>query len=246
MFDRKLIQITSIDNSFHIDFSTVKILIHKLSSNTIKDRLKSGLEGVKRRDNDRYNTNNYLLTLRQLLNIARSHVDEELDTRALDNFTNRRSEDEDDQAQEVQINRTQFSSPQRKRECGKSNNANGNRKRDRSSDEDENSDYHVNEFGDKVYGYKKKKPTYQRTRVNNFATNVTEGGQRQNSYKQNNYKQNSYRQSKNKDTRHAGNKETRFNKNTERKDHGGRSKDTNVRKCLPCGICKETTHGNLI
>ena len=78
----------------------------------------------------------------------------------------------------------------------------------------------MNEFGDKVYGYKKKKPTYQRTRVNNFATSVTEGGQRQNYYKQNNFKQNSYRQSKNKDMRHAGNKETKFNKNTERKDHG--------------------------
>ena len=178
MFDKKLIQITSIDNSFHIDFSTVKILIHKLSSNTIKDRLKSGLEGVKRRDNDRYNTNNYLLTLRQLLNIARSHVDEELDTRVLDSFTNRRSDEEDDQAQEVQVNRTQFSNPQRKRERGKSNNANekrsNNGKRDRPSDEDENSDYYVDEFGDKVYSYKKKKPTYQRARVNNFATSVTE------------------------------------------------------------------------
>jgi len=82
MFDRKLIQITSIDNYFHVDFSTVKVLIHKLSSNTIKDRLESGLEDLKRRDNDCYNTNNYLLTLRQLLNIARSHVDEKLDTRA--------------------------------------------------------------------------------------------------------------------------------------------------------------------
>merc|ERR1711895_374635 len=93
MFDRKLIQITSIDNSFHVDFPTVKVLIHKLSSNTIKDRLKDGLEDVKWRDKDRYNTNNYLLTLRQLLNIARSHADEELDTRALNNFTNRRSGD---------------------------------------------------------------------------------------------------------------------------------------------------------
>ena len=165
------------------------------------------MEGLKRRDNDRFNTNNYLLTLRQLLNITRSHVDEELDTRALDNFTNRRLEDKDDQAQEVQINRTQFSSPQRKGERGKPNNANekrgSNGKRDRSSDEDDNSAYHINEFGDKVYGYKKKKPTYQKARVNNFATNVTEGGQRSNSYKQNNYKQNCYRQSKNKDTRHA-------------------------------------------
>ena len=83
-------------------------------------------------------------------------MDEELDTRVLDSFTNRRSDEEDDQAQEVQVNRTQFTSPQRKRERGKSNNANkkrsNNGKRDRSSDEDENSDYHVNEFGDKVYG----------------------------------------------------------------------------------------------
>ena len=47
LFDRKLIPITSIDSSFHIDFSTVKVLIHKLSSNTIKDRLKDGLEDVK-------------------------------------------------------------------------------------------------------------------------------------------------------------------------------------------------------
>ena len=124
MFDRKLIQITSIDNSFHIDFSTVKILIHKLSSNTIKDKLKSGLEGVKRRDNDCYNTNNYLLTLRQLLNVTRSHVDEELDTRVLDSFTNRRSDEEDDQAQEVQVNRTYFSNPQRKGGHGKPINAN--------------------------------------------------------------------------------------------------------------------------
>ena len=45
-------------------------------------------------------------------------MDEELDTRALDSFTNRRSDEEDDQEQEVQVNRTQFSSPQRKREQG--------------------------------------------------------------------------------------------------------------------------------
>ena len=82
-------------------------------------------------------------------------MDEELDTRALDRFTNR-SDEEGDQAQEVQVNRTQFTSPQRKRERRKSNNANekrGNtRKRDKSSDEDEISDYYINEFGDKVYG----------------------------------------------------------------------------------------------
>ena len=44
MFDKKLIQITSIDSSYHIDFSTVKQFIHKLLSDTIKDRLRNGLE----------------------------------------------------------------------------------------------------------------------------------------------------------------------------------------------------------
>ena len=124
---------------------------------------------MKRREKDRYNTNSYLLTLRQLLNISRSHVDEELDTRALDNFTNRRSGDHDDQAQEVQINRTQFSSPPRKGGHGNPNNFKERKgsygKRDRSSDDDDNLAYHINEFSDKVYGYKKKKPTYQKPRV---------------------------------------------------------------------------------
>ena len=71
MFDKKLIEIMSINSSYHIEFSTVKQLIHKLSYDTIKDRLRSGLEDVKIQDGDRYNTNNCLLTLRQLLNIAR-------------------------------------------------------------------------------------------------------------------------------------------------------------------------------
>ena len=178
MFDRKLIQITSIDSSYHIDFSTVKQLIHKLSSDTIKDRLSNGLEDVKLKDGDCYNTNNYLLTLRQLLNIARSHVDEELDTRALDNFSNRKTGSHGYQIQEVQINRNQFSNPPRKGGHGNTNSYNegkGNyRKRSRSSDDDDdNSTYHKNEFRDKVY--KKKKPSYQKPRANNYATKVTEG-----------------------------------------------------------------------
>ncbi len=105
MFDKKLIEITSIDSSYHIDFSTVKQLIHKLSSDTIKDRLRNGLEDIKLKDGDHYNTNNYLLTLRQLLNITRSHVDEELDTRALNSFSYRKSESHEYRTQEVQINR---------------------------------------------------------------------------------------------------------------------------------------------
>ena len=79
MFDKKLIKIMSINSSYHIEFSTIKQLIHKLSSDTLKDQLRSGLEDVKTKDKDLYNTNNYLLTLKQLLNIARTQVDKELD-----------------------------------------------------------------------------------------------------------------------------------------------------------------------
>ena len=42
MFDKKLIKITSIDISYHIYFSTAKQLIHILSSDTIKNRLRNG------------------------------------------------------------------------------------------------------------------------------------------------------------------------------------------------------------
>ena len=35
-YDKKIIEIMSINNSYHVNFSTVKQLIHKLSSETIK------------------------------------------------------------------------------------------------------------------------------------------------------------------------------------------------------------------
>ena len=75
-YDKKIIEIMSINNSYHINFSVVKQLIHKLSSETIKNQLSASLEEVKREKKDLYNTNNYLITLRQLLNITRSCVDE--------------------------------------------------------------------------------------------------------------------------------------------------------------------------
>ena len=80
LYDRKIIEIMSINNSYQVNFSTVKQLLHKLSSETIKNQLRASLETVKKEKNDLYNTNNYLVTLRQLLNMARSYVDEELDT----------------------------------------------------------------------------------------------------------------------------------------------------------------------
>ena len=84
MYDKKLIEIMNINSSHQINCSTVKQLLHKLSSETIKHQLISSLEDVKKEKNDLYNTNNYLVPLRQLINMARSYVDEELDTQALD------------------------------------------------------------------------------------------------------------------------------------------------------------------
>ena len=75
-YDRKIIEIMSINNLYPVTFSTVKPLLHKLSSETIKNQLRASLEDVKKEKKDLYNTDNYLITLRKLLNIARSYVDE--------------------------------------------------------------------------------------------------------------------------------------------------------------------------
>ena len=83
-YDRKIIEIMSINNLYPVTFSTVKPLLHKLSSETIKNQLRASLEDVKKENKDLYNTDNYLATLRQLLNMARSYVNEWLDTQALD------------------------------------------------------------------------------------------------------------------------------------------------------------------
>ena len=140
MFDKKHIEIMSINSSYQIKFSTVKQLIHKLSSETVKDRLRSNLEDVKTKKNDLYNTNNYLITLRQLLNIARSYVDEELDTRALDNSSYKKPG-----KNEVNINRTQVSSPTCNSDSGYKSNYNKNKtnykKRSQSSDNNTDNDH---------------------------------------------------------------------------------------------------------
>ena len=154
MFDIKLIKIMVINNAYHIDFPTVKQLIHKLSSATVKDRLRNGLEDVKTKSNDLYNTNNYLLTLRQILNITRSQVDEELDTITLDRFSNK----DNSGRQEVQIDRNQFKNPPRNGGCGYNLNHKRNRyqRRSQSFDDDKIIPY-VNESRDHVYNRNGKK-----------------------------------------------------------------------------------------
>ena len=61
-YDRKIIEIMSINNSYQVNFSIVKQLIHKLSSETIKNQLRASLEDVKKEKKDHFNTDNYLIT----------------------------------------------------------------------------------------------------------------------------------------------------------------------------------------
>ena len=88
LFDNKLVEIVEINRAYLIDFPTVEQLLYRLSSATIRDSLRHRLDEVKAKDDDIYNTNYYFQTLRQLLNIARIQVDEELDTITLNNFSN--------------------------------------------------------------------------------------------------------------------------------------------------------------
>ena len=116
LFDNKLVEIVGINREYHINFLTVKQLIYKLSSATIRDRLRYGWDEVKANDDDNYNINSYFETLRDLLSIARIQVDEELDTITLNNFSNGRTNpDEGGEFQQgterrpnAQFNRTQF------------------------------------------------------------------------------------------------------------------------------------------
>ena len=59
LFDNKLVDILGINVAYHIDFPTVKQLLYKLSSVTIWDKLQHGLDKVKAKYRDIYNTQNY-------------------------------------------------------------------------------------------------------------------------------------------------------------------------------------------
>ena len=87
LFDNMLVEIMGINRTYHINFPTVKQLIYKLSSATIRDHLRYELDEVRANDDDKFNINNYCQTLGDLLNIARIQVDEELDTITLNNFS---------------------------------------------------------------------------------------------------------------------------------------------------------------
>ena len=112
--------------------------------------------------------------------MVRWYVDEELDTHALDKliYGNQNKNN-------ININRTQASSPKHNKNNGYKPNYNKNkdnyRKRERSLDDNSDDDYksfQINESGDKVY--KKRRTDYQKPRVNSFATKAKEDKHKKN------------------------------------------------------------------
>ena len=113
--------------------------------------------------------------MRQLLNIARIQVDEELDTITLNKFCDNGTHDHSErnkfqQRMEdrpgAQVNRTQFSNPTQNR--GQRNNYNnkGNQHQKRSQSSDEEVVPYVNEFGDQIYNIDGSRKTIKRRRDN--------------------------------------------------------------------------------
>ena len=79
--------ILGINGAYYMDFPTAKQLLYKLSSPTIRDRLCNGLDTVKAKYNDIHHTQNYVQTFKELLNITRVKIDEELNTITLNRFS---------------------------------------------------------------------------------------------------------------------------------------------------------------
>ena len=166
LYDNKLVDILGINAAYHIDFPTVKQLLYKLSSMTIRDKLCHGLDTVKAKYKDIYNTQNYVQTFRELLNITRIKIDEELDSITLNNFSSgfdyredrhtgaRSSRDRGRRGRNnVQVNRTGFNDNSQggRNRNNQSNNWSRNKKRDCESSPEDDFPPNVNEYGDKLY-----------------------------------------------------------------------------------------------
>ena len=52
LYDRKIIEIMSINNSYQVNFSIVRPLIYKLSSETIKNQLRASSKNGKKKNKD--------------------------------------------------------------------------------------------------------------------------------------------------------------------------------------------------
>ena len=77
LFEDKITDILSVNPAYHLEFATAKQLLHKLSSETLRDKLWTRLEKGKKKYNDMYNQQNYIHTLTDLLELARLKIDEE-------------------------------------------------------------------------------------------------------------------------------------------------------------------------
>ena len=166
LIDNKLVDILGINAAYHIDFPTVKQLLYKLSSMTICDKLRHGLDTVKAKYKDIYNTQNYVQTIKGLLNFARVKIDEELDKITLNRFSQGYNERDNRRRgcrsskergrggrNNAQVNRVGFNDKSQGGKNGnnQSNNWNQNKKRNCDSSPEDDFPTNVNENGYELY-----------------------------------------------------------------------------------------------
>ena len=83
-FDKGLIDILSLNSAYQLDFSTAKLLVNKLSSETLKEKNSLALDDIKDKNDDSHNVDNYIKTFKKIISMARVKIDEQLDIEATD------------------------------------------------------------------------------------------------------------------------------------------------------------------
>ena len=83
LFKSELVTIIQLNNTFHMSYSTVKVLISKISSTPHRVKYVEALNDLKDKNNDTHGVQNYVETLQYLLGCSRVAVADALDVREI-------------------------------------------------------------------------------------------------------------------------------------------------------------------
>ena len=83
LFEKNIVKITRLNSAYLIDFATAQQLASKLSDNTLKRQYINELTQLRDESSDIHATNNYLVTIQQIINKARIAIDNNLDIEAI-------------------------------------------------------------------------------------------------------------------------------------------------------------------
>ena len=80
-FEKSLVRMLQLNSAFHLDFTSAKQLVSKLSSITMRDKYMDALDDLRYNNKDTHGVNNYVKTLQEIMGMARVAVDDKLDVR---------------------------------------------------------------------------------------------------------------------------------------------------------------------